>query len=598
MTRELSASCRLRLGLLACGVVLLLGGRSAESAEPRRELWHLVPKDVGLAVEARGLGDQTRQFLNSELFKRIQRHAGWQQVLHSNEVQDLQRFQQAVQDVTQQPLLSWLEKLAGQEAVLSITPLAAGRPRSVLLLRLQRPADWPMILEAWGKLEPRNETRLEHRSQVYFSRAKPEATDDTLFYTLIDDVLIVSDRSESLIPVLDLARDTEHRGSVTSESNFQQTMQALNPASVIRVFIQPAACDPSREKRLADASDLVERLVRRAWSRCQGIGVGVRQESGIVAEVIVRSDDLIQNPFWMKLVAKTSGAPAFLKHIPNSAVLAVAGRHDLADVAEWALSQIPAEGLKKWKSTRQVISGFLLGNDLLTDILSQFPADYGGYVVPRSDLELAAVPVDGLLAVALPVMADGDVAKSERGSKPSVRNAVENALRTSLSMLTALHNANSSVGASIEQGDEHGVSLHWIESLGPIRPAYALSPDYLLIASSPKLIRDFLNQSPSQTWEAADKWKKLQAACFADASQIIAVHGRLLSQVIRERREFLLKQFTVFHKLKPDEAGKRLDRLLEWIQLSDAVVMASSLYPDHFKVVLVIAVSEDLPAPE
>ncbi|MDB5339456.1 MAG: hypothetical protein JWN70_5075 [Planctomycetaceae bacterium] len=595
MPSGLRASRHLKSGLLACCVGLIVGSCSLEAAEPRRELWQLVPKDVGLAVEARGLSEQTRQFLTSEVFQRIQRHSAWQHLLQSKEIKDLQELQQTVRDVTKQPLLGWLEKLLGQEVLLSITPQTEGRPRSVLLLRLKQPADLPVILEAWGQLEPRTETRFEHHGQVYFSRSKASESGDPLFYSLIDDVLIVSDRAESLMPVLDLAKDAEHRGAVSGESNFQQTMKALNPAAAIRIFIQPAAWDPTRESRPSEAKDVVERLIKGAWARCQAIGIGVRQESGLVAEIIARSDDLAQNSFWMKLVSKTSGAPAFLARVPKTAILAFAGRHDLADMTEWAFSQIPADGLKKMKSTRQVINGFLLGNDLLTDILPQLPGDFGGYLVPREDLQLAAVPVDGLLAVALPVQAEGDTTNNERAAKPNVRSSVDNALRTTVSLLTAMHNATSPDEAAIEHIDQQGVTVHWIDSLGPIQPAYALSPEYFLVASSPKLIRDFLSQSPSNTWGADDRLKKLRAACFADASQIVALHGRLLGDVIRERREFLLKQLQAFHKLKPDEAGKRLDRMLEWVQLSDAVVIASSLHADHLKVVLVIAVQEAQP---
>ena len=72
----------------------------------------------------------------------------------------------------------------------------------------------------------------------------------------------------------------------------------------------------------------------------------------------------------------------------------------------------------------------------------------------------------------------------------------------------------------------------------------------------------------------------------------MALHGKLLGDVIRERREFLLAQLETFHKLQPEDAGKRLDRMLEWVQLSDAVLIATSLHSDHLKVVLVIAVQE------
>ncbi|MES2789341.1 MAG: hypothetical protein V4719_06945 [Planctomycetota bacterium] len=583
----------LKLRLLACYVLLVAGG-SIVAAEPRRELWQLVSKDVGLAVEARGLSEQARRFLGSELFQRIQRHSSWQLVLQSKEAKEIEELQRTVRDVTKQPLHGWLDKLFGQEALLSVVPQPEGRPHSVLLLRLARPADLTEILAACQQLEPRTETRLEHQGQAYFRRTKVEEPTEEMFYALLDDVLVLSDRAESLTPVLDLARDPEQRRSIHRDPNFQQTMKALHASSVIRVFIQPVAWGATRDAQQVPSTDLVGRLIQRAWSRCQGVGIGIRQESGLITEVVARSDDLANDSVWMKLVAKTSGAPAFLARVPNSAVLAFAGRHDLADVTVWALSQIPPENLKKWKSTRQVISGFLLGSDLLTEILPQLPADFGGFLIPRSDLELDAPPVDGLLAVSLPTATAEDAGNQQ--ARPTVRNSIDNALRTAVSMLAAMHNSTSEDNATIEQVDQNGVTVHWIESLGALRPAYAMSPDYFLVASSPQLIRDFLSQSPSNTLAADERWKKLREFSFADASQIVVLQGRLLASVIRERREFLLKQLEACHKLQPEDAGKRLDRMLEWVQLSDAVVLASSWHADHIKLVLVLAVSPTEPA--
>ena len=592
MHSEIQICRRLTIGLLSCCVMWFASAQTGHAAEPRLELWQLVPKDVGLAVEARGLSEHSRRFLTSTLFNRIEQHSAWKQLLQRPESQDLEAFQQTVKEVTQQPLLIWLEKLLGQEALLSITPQPTGRPRAALLLRL-KDGDLPEILAAWQKLEARTETRLEHQGQAYFSRTKTEGDGDPLFYAAVNDVLIVSDQSAALIPILDLAKDPEHRGAVQNESNFQLTMKALHPATVVRVFIQPAAWNAIRETRQPDAKDPVERMLHRAWGRCQALGLGVREESGLVAELVARSDDLASNPFWKKLIAKTAGAPAFLKQVPQSAILAFAGRHDLANITDWVLSQIPTEGLKKLKSVRQVTNGFLLGNDLLTDILPRLPADFGGYVVPRDASELSTIPADGLLAISLPAPVDGDSKTAQQPRKTDVRSSVDNALRTGVSLLAALHNTTASDEAEIEQVDEGGVTVHWIDSLGPIQPAYAISRDYLLLASSPRLIRDFLTQPASKTWGAVEELQQLQAATFADASQIVALNGKLLGSLIRERREFLLKQLETFHKLQPDDAAKRLDRMLEWIQLSDAVVIASSLHADHLKVVLVIAVREE-----
>lgn len=578
--------------MLRCWVTavacLALGWQGADGAEPRRQLWDLVQKDVGLAIEVRGLSENSRKFIDSELFRRIKQHSAWQQVLGSGEVQHLREMQQTIGDVTKQPMVTWLDKLFGQEAILSLTPHAAGRPQSVLLTRLKSAEDLPEILAAWEKLEPRTETRLQHRSREYFRRAK-SGDQDPLYYALVDEILVISDRAEALTPVLDLALDELHENAIQRTVSFQKTLQALNATAVVRVIVQPASWHPGQGAGDPKSRDPVERWVQQALQRCQAIGIGVRLESGVVAEVVAHSEELASNPRWLKLVEKTSGMPEFLARVPKSAVLAIAGRHDLGDIADWIMSGLSPEQSKKLKSIRQVVRGFLLGSDLFDDVLPRFPADFGGYVVPRADLQLTAAPVDGLIAVSLPVREAGNDAGSQ---KPTVRQAIENALTTGAALVISLHNANARKEASIEESDHNGVTVHWIENLGPLQPAYALAPDYFLAATSPQLIRDFLSQSPTDTWGADEGLKRLRESICADASQVATLQGRLLREFLTQHRGFLLKQLEAAHKLKPEDAGKRLDRMLEWVQLSDRVILASALHSDHVKLVLAITATE------
>lgn len=560
------------------------------AAEPRRELWDLVQKDVGLAIEVRGLSEQSRKLIHSELFRRIQRHSAWQQVLRSGEVKHLLEIQQVIGEVTGQSLVAWLDKIFGQEVILTLTPQPQGRPRSLLLTRLAHRDDLPAILAAWEKLEPRTETRLKHREVAYFRRVKND-TNEALYYALIDDILVISDQADSLVPVIDLSLDEQHQNAVPRVPGFQKIAQALNPAAALRVLIQPGTWLALRSpEELADKpADPIGRWIRHLVEGCQAIGIGVRLESGVVAEVVAHSDKLGQHPEWLKIVQKTAGDPAFLSRVPNSAVLAVAGRHDLGDIADWILSHLSADQVKKSKSLRQVVRGFLLGNDLFDDVLPQLPADFGGYLIPRTELQVDSAPVDGLLAISIPSTDRGNGVES---SKPTVRQAFENALSTGVSLVVSMHNSSAQKAASVEEGEHHGVTVHWVENVGPIQPAYAMAPDYFLAATSPQVIRDFLSQSPTSTWSADPGLRKLRESLIPEASQVVSLQGQMLKSFLVEQRGFLLKQLEATHKLHPEDAGRRLDRMLEWVQLSDRLILASSLHADHVKLVLAITVAD------
>ncbi|MDB5385102.1 MAG: hypothetical protein JWM11_748 [Planctomycetaceae bacterium] len=595
---ELAAFKRVLFVIVSLCLVLNFSGLASAAEESRVVLTQLVPANAGLVIEVRGLTDQAKKLAQSSIAQRIQQHSAWQQVLNSSEIKKLQELDQGVRQITEHSLMEWLDTVVGREAILAISPseLVGGqaeKPQFLLLTRLKQREDLNVILAAWNKLEGRQETSYEHRGQPYFSRQKTGQPDSTVFYAQLDDVVVLSDRKSSMTQVLDLGKAGPTANSLANSQRFQKTFQLLNPAAAIRVFIQPAVWHDkaqvegkASEVESKASGDAGERFVRQAWSNCHAVGVGIRFESGIIAEAVVLSDVLANHPQWRKFVERTAGSPAFLARVPRTAVLAFGGRHDLATLSEWGLSQLPPEQIKQLKSVRQMVRGLLMGRDLLDDVLPQLPADFGGFIVPRNALDLKAAPVDGLIAVSLPARESPDL----QPSKAPYRNALSNAVQTGFSMLTAFHNAASSDDASLEDEDLNGVALHWIDSLGPYQPAYALSQDYLLVASSPRLIRNFLTQSATETWASDSEMRKFRDACFADASQVLAFHGRLARDFVGQHREFFVQQLVAAHKLSPAEASKRLDRMLEWVQLSDAVVIATTFSADHVKIVLGIAI--------
>jgi hypothetical protein len=589
--------------VLSLCLVLFTDGLAWSAERPPIDLWQLVPANAGLAVEVRGLTEHVKQIQQSDLARRIQQHSAWQQVLNGPEFKQLQAFDQGIRRATDHSLLDWMNTVLGREAVLAI--LAgdqqagrAERARFVVLTRLKQREDLQGILDAWTKLYIRQEKRLEHRGQVYFSRLKENQPASTVYYAQIEDVVILSDRESALTAVLDMSKEGPAGPHLANLPRFQKTLQLLNSNAAIRIFIQPEIWKdqtgaPSQAGAQVRAgtpdqkpSDPGEDLVQQALWKCQAIGVGIRFESGIIAEVAILSDELANNAKWRKFVERTAGNPAFLAHVPRNALLAFGGRHDLAALSEWGLSQVPPDQLKQLKTVRQMVRGILMGRDLLDDILPQLPADFGGFIVPRDELDLKAAPIDGLIAVALPAK---DLPENQPGKAP-FRSALNNAAQTGFSMLAAFHNASGKDDAALEDEDQNGVAVHWISSLGPYQPAYALSQDYLLVASSPKLIRSFLKQSSTDTWAADSEMRKFRDACFADASQVLALHGRLAREFVTQQRDFFVQQLVSAHKLTPAEANKRLDRMLEWVQLSDVVVIATKFSPDHIKIVLGIAV--------
>jgi hypothetical protein len=557
------------------------------------ELASLLPETVGLTIEVRGLTDKTQQVLKSNFAIRLQNHSAWQQVLRSTEIRKFKELNQGVATVTGRPLVEWLQMWLGREVILSLAPRQGRQqPGFVLLARLENPDDADALLTAWNKLDPREQTQIEHQGHQYFSRCKPEDPAGALYFCKIDNIAVLSDNPTGVTSVLDMYHLPATGARLINLPRYQQILQLLHSKSAVRVFVQPevwksATSDGDRngdrEENLS--GDLGQQTLQRVWGASASIGVGIRLEGGLIAETIIQSDRLANSKEWNRVVERIQGNPTFLARVPRDALFAFGGRHDFAAVSQWALNQLPPEQLKRFKSIRQMARGIFLGRDVFDDILPLLPADFGGFVVPRRDLDVKAIPFEGLISVSLPAKSDLD-----QDGKIPVGSAINNGAQTGFSMLTALYNANANADSELRESQENGIVVHWIETLGPYRPAYAVRDDELLISSSPQLIRDFLRQATSETWAADPELRKFRESCFSDSSQVIAVHGRMARQFVDGQRVFLVRQLMASHNLSSDEAQNRLDRLMEWIQLSDAVVLASTLRKDHVKVVLGIAV--------
>lgn len=599
------------LWVLASGILFVPGGLLAD--EKQLELAELVPGRVGLAIEARSLTGAAKKALQSQLAERIQQHSAWQQILSGSEFRKLRDFNQGILNATGHSLAEWIDAVVGRDAILAISSNAiaknsspkvdsdddsksnsddasqSGRGTSFLLVtRLQDRDRLQSILQAWEKLEPSLESQFDYQGTAYFSRKKDVQSDVVVYYTLLDEVLIISNHEASLKEVLDLSKRPKQASSLQHSERFQKSIQDLHPDSIVRVFIQPEAWTGEFNDETAKPTDFGERLIQQAWLRCRAIGIGVRLNSGIVAEAVVYSDQLSANPFWNEFVRHTSGNPAFLARVPKQAIVAFGGRHDFSRIANWAVQQLPPEQAKQAKSVRQMVKGLMLGQDLLDDILPSLPTDFGGFIVPRQVLDSAALPVDGLIALTLPAKETTDLTSA----KASIRGSLSNAAETGFSMLTALYNASSKGDAELKDEDSNGVSIYWIDSLGPYQPAFAVSHDVFLLASSPQLIRNFVNQSQTDTWASQPDLKRFRDATFPDASQVLAFHSRLAREFANGNRAFFIKQLVSTHRLSETEANKRLDRMLEWIELSDAVVLATTFTSDSVKVVLGIAIDD------
>ncbi len=274
---------------------------------------------------------------------------------------------------------------------------------------------------------------------------------------------------------------------------------------------------------------------------------------------------------------------AIFKPGARAALVVFAGKQDLAGVDHLAAAEMDEPARQQWQNARQIMRGFLLGLDLFEDVLPKFRPNWGFYLVPRESLDKDALPVDALLAIELPpVPADKNPI--------TIRGALENALNTGFNLLAAMQ--NSKTPAIVKSKPDAAGEVHWVESVGPYRPAYSVSSDYLVFASSPQVIAEFL--SPAEPKLTAGSlfhvWSRRQ---HPPEGEVLFVSWQAIREFISAHHDFLLEQAVASHALPREEAEKRLKRLSDVLQVLDAVYVGIQFQPDQIRITAGGLTSED-----
>ena len=91
---------------------------------------------------------------------------------------------------------------------------------------------------------------------------------------------------------------------------------------------------------------------------------------------------------------------------------------------------------------------------------------------------------------------------------PTAREAIENALNTGLNYLAARFNMTAKGVPAIvrtEFAQNVGTHIRWVDGLKACQPAYAQTPRFLLLATNPQLVRNFVAREATNKTESCAK---------------------------------------------------------------------------------------------
>ncbi len=570
-----------RLPLLV-GLGLALSCLPAGAEEPADELLRLLPDDVGFGVVIRDLRGHGERISASPFAALLRGTEPGKALVDSPEVRKLQDFDRILKAHLKTDLQQVRDDVLGDAIVFAYwpgTPTDATAERGVFLARARDPGLLARLAEAINRIQKESGdlVNLEARKHEGVSYHRREEKGGQVSYYLVQGPLLAYSESESAIQQIIAALKQSPRASLRDQLHRLGVQDALAV-----IWLNPRAFDRHLQHQLDQASDPLFTFLKtftRYWKEFEGAALAVRIRQEIDVSLCVRVRLAGLPPPARRLLAKLGQPSVLWGYFPDRVIFAVAGRVDLAALAETVAEFVPENSRRKLRGSLAQTTTALLGRDFEKDVLPNLGPDWGYYVAAPP----AAEPwfPHAVLAVSV----------QSRGDKP-LDQALFDVLRVWVGFGVLAADKGIVQIRNESQGTVAVVSLY-SEQLFPtgFQPALAAKASCLVLASSPAALRRFaesVGQPLAQP--VAQPVAQPRAASKGEAD----VEGVLLARLslrearsyLTERRQPLLDAVSKGQVLSAQEAGKRLDGLLSALELFDGVDLRLRTEPDQANLTL------------
>jgi hypothetical protein len=527
----------------------------AKSATPADELLRYVPSDVGFCFIARDLRAHGEALADSPFVAELRKNRSGEALVRSEELARLTRLEEQVQ---KQLGLDW-EKLRtdilGDGIVFAYRPGPPGKPdeeEGLILIRARGPKPIADLVNRINEIQKSSGEVKEveartHRGLSYFCRLERDKSPS--YYCLRGPVLLLSGNEAILLRALDLEQSTP----AAAEPAIAKQFRLLGAdRAVLALWLNPRAFDAhvdAKAKAQAPEAPAMQ-IFERYWSALDGAAFYLDLAKDVSFSVAVRGRTDSLTPAAQRFFAEAARPSDLWQSFPERAMVAAAGRVNFAALVEIASEFIPTDGKPALNEQLNRTLGPPLGKNIVSDVLPCLGPD-AGFCLYAPDAKDKKWCPKGFAAVRI---AAGD-------SAAPVDQAVSAGIQT-LAMLTVLgHNAKDPdhpLTLQTEIQDKRSVKYLTGEGVFPpgLQPAFGLHSGYLVIATSPDVLRTF---SP-------------QAAAAVPEGQPIPLFRLNLKQCreyLRQNQESLSTALAEAHALKPEDVRSRLDTVTSTLELFD-----------------------------
>ncbi len=555
-------------------IVLLVALFAApvRASSARDELLRYVPEDVGFCLVVQGLRDRLADVAASPFAERVRKSGVAQALLSSKEWGQLTKLEGYLSRHLGVDFAQVRDDLLGDALLFVYRPGPAGKPEQEQGMLLLRARDEKVLAAVVAKLnalqqgtgELKELDEREHEGVKYHRRREAKAT---TFYLLRGPVLLVTGQEAILREAIAL----ERKFSAGAEPPVLKRLRDLRLAqATVALAVNPRAWDAAvAAKATADPG---AKMASRFWGALQGVGLAVEVDKEIRLRLALRTKAADLPESARRFLGATSRASEVWSGFPEDALLALAGRLDLAALAQFLGEAMPPAVRRTAEAELDRTVGAVVGRSVRKELLPALGPDWG--------LCVTAPPSEGKGWAPSVVLA----VKVARGDEADpLDEAVLAALQWGAQLGVLGHNkAHPDRPLSLRAQTVDGVRGRFLSGDGVfpegVQPGFALKGGYLVLASSPVALGRF----------------RVGPATAAQGAPLLRVSLRGWREYLSRRREQVAEALAGKDGMTKEQALAKIDELraaLEWL---DRVELRQTAAPGYAALTLTVVPSAPL----
>jgi hypothetical protein len=544
-------------------LLLVLLPSLAAAAAPRDEALRLVPDDVGFCLVVQDLRGHSEALANSPFLQQFQASPLGRALRAAPEVARLQAVRQQFQKDLQLDWTRLRDDIFGDAVVVAYRPGPPGamtkQDQDLIVIRARDADLLAKLVNRVNELQQQRKevTELEprtYRGQTYYRRNDRGHEN---FYFLHGPVLALSGQEEMLRRAIDLdRRDGDEEPFVARQ------LRLLGADRVLAaLWVNPRAFEAEMQRK-ADAAQEKEATVTRAfltyWKCLEGVALSFDLGRDAEWALAVRAQPDRLPPAARRFVAELARPSELWARFPDNALVALAGRFDAAALADVLGDFVMTEDRQALLQALQGGLGAIVDKDVARDILPNVGPDWGLCV---------AAPPAGERTWCPQVLVALRVRPGDGGAR--VDAALFSALKSYVLLGVVGYNSTHKDRTSVKTEQQPAEVVYLVNEQFPpgFNPALALKDGYLVLASSPEVVRRFGAVRP--------------AASDTAEVPLLRLSLKELRRYVLERREPLAGATAEKNQISREEAERRLGGLLLGLELFDRLELTLRPGPGH-----------------